>query len=55
MERRSRFIWAIKISDSTKKSMNKFGSTDKSITVYHGKEFSSYQKLNEKYKLPVYF
>ncbi|QIL50488.1 IS30 family transposase [Weissella coleopterorum] len=63
VERRSRFIWAIKISDRTKKSMNKvfstfmnqFSSSVKFITVDHGKEFSGYQELNKNYNLPVYF
>lgn len=63
VERRSRFIWAIKIPDRSSNSMNRvfstfmnqFSSTVKSVTVDHGKEFSGYQELNIKYNLPVYF
>ncbi|AKP66795.1 IS30 family transposase [Companilactobacillus ginsenosidimutans] len=63
VERKTRFVWAIKINDRTKESMNSaikkmksiFGENIKSITVDHGKEFSGFNDLADYYNLPVYF
>lgn len=38
-----------------KRFMKHFGSTAKSITVDHEKEFSGYQTLQDKYNLSVHF
>lgn len=32
-----------------------FGSTVKTLTVDHGKEFSGYQKLEKQFGIPIYF
>lgn len=32
-----------------------FGSTVKSLTVDHGKEFSRYEKLEKQFGIPIYF
>ncbi|WP_047975379.1 IS30 family transposase, partial [Fructobacillus sp. EFB-N1] len=63
LERQSRVYWAIKVHNRTKEAMatafqrfmNSFGSTVKSITVDHGKEFSGYRELRDTYKISVYF
>ncbi|WP_428835635.1 IS30 family transposase [Secundilactobacillus kimchicus] len=63
VERQSRMLWAIKVPNRTKgamklafkRFMNQFGSTVKSITVDHGKEFSGYRHLQQQYGIQVYF
>lgn len=63
VERKSHLLWAIKAPNRTATTLNKtfgrfmktFGSQVKSITVDHGKEFSNYQVLEDRYKIPIYF
>jgi len=63
LERKSRLVWAIKVPDRTKESMNfalrkfmkVFDGTVKSMTVDHGKEFSGYEEIQDHYHFPVYF
>ncbi len=63
VERQNRMLWAIKVLNRTKDAMKvtfkrfmkQFGSTVKSITVDHGKEFSGYRHLQQQYGIQVYF
>ena len=63
IERQTRLLWAIPAPNRTKEAMTevfkhftkRFGSTVKSITVDHGKEFSGYRELQKRHDISVYF
>lgn len=63
VERKTRFLYILKIPNRASESMNiaiakfmnLFGSTVKSFTTDHGKEFSNYENLELKYNIPIYF
>ncbi|GEP20199.1 hypothetical protein IV88_GL001290 [Pediococcus argentinicus] len=63
IERKTRLLWAIKmnsrcseaLNEAFKKFHNNFGSTVKSITVDHVKEFSKYREIENDYGINVFF
>lgn len=63
VERKTRFLWAVKIPDRTAGSMqaaikqltDRFGSRVYSLTVDHGKEFANYQKMEHDFHIKFYF